>query len=451
VAPTRKTARPREKVIRGMQEHFGLGRLAVSTRQRFEAAVRVSGIESLWRQVTQMSDAFRKLMLASFAISVSCLPVRADQMPFEGAWAPVSSNFPGSEVKACAAVAKFGLARLSGNADDVEIIAFTSTKRLDFGGYADDESSYISMTRDSGGGYIFRDRWYDDGEGGGRARLKTKTYAVRMIDPLNLEITEGKVRTRYVKCVPSTAVHASTAARPRSDQGPGPVRPPQVAEAATPVAAEAKSPQISEAPRVPAPPASAPSAPNAELSVQSQEPVNTTKFRGIFIGMTRRDIAKFTSNEFVANIENANPKANPCNGSHEESCKVANAMGLFDQHNKATFNLKGSKKVCAEAIFGKDERVEELTFDKCFFGASDLEFDPFVQAIVGNYGVSGVSCRSDLDRPLSRQYALEGVGPSNPRICTGLAKTGEKITITTGGILYSDMTVEKATGKPTFD
>jgi len=122
VAPTRKTARPREKVIRGMQEHFGLGRLAVSTRQRFEAAVRVSGIESLWRQVTQMSDAFRKLMLASFAISVSCLPVRADQMPFEGAWAPVSSNFPGSEVKACAAVAKFGLARLSGNADDVETV-----------------------------------------------------------------------------------------------------------------------------------------------------------------------------------------------------------------------------------------------------------------------------------------------------------------------------------------
>jgi hypothetical protein len=155
-------------------------------------------------------------------------------MPFEGSWAPVSSNFPGSEVKACAAVAKFGLARLSGNADDVEIIAFTSTKRLDFGGYADDESSHISMTGDSGGGYIFRDRWYDDGEGGGRARLKTKTYAVRMIDPLNLEITEGKVRTRYVKCVPSTAVHASTAARPRSHQGPGPVRPPQVAETATP-------------------------------------------------------------------------------------------------------------------------------------------------------------------------------------------------------------------------
>src|SRR5437899_623614 len=109
--------------------------------------------------MTQMSDAFRKLMWAFFAISVSCLPARADQMPFEGAWAPVNSNFPGSEARACAAVAKFGLARLSGNSDG-EVIAFTSTKRLDFGGYADDESRHVSMTREPGGGYVFRDRWY---------------------------------------------------------------------------------------------------------------------------------------------------------------------------------------------------------------------------------------------------------------------------------------------------
>jgi hypothetical protein len=102
--------------------------------------------------MTQISDAFRKLMWAFFAISVSCLPARADQMPFEGAWAPVNSNFPGSEARACAAVAKFGLARLSGNSD-WEVIAFTSTKRLDFGDYADDESRHVSMTREQGGGY----------------------------------------------------------------------------------------------------------------------------------------------------------------------------------------------------------------------------------------------------------------------------------------------------------
>jgi hypothetical protein len=356
-----------------------------------------------------------KLMSASFAIAISSLPARADQKPFDGAWAAIDANFPGQEARACAAVAKFGLARLSGNTVG-EIMAFTPAERLDFGGYADTESTHISMQRGAGGSYVFRDRRYDDGEGGGRAGLRIQTYAVRMIDPQNLELTEGKRRVRYVKCVPPTASQASTAtSRARPDQGSGPVQPSQAAEAAAPVAAEAKSQQISEAPRVPSPPASAPSAPNEQLSqVQSQEPVNTTRFRGIFIGMTRSDIAKFTSNEFVANLENENPKANPCKGSHEESCKIANAMGLFDQHNKATFNVKGSKKVCAEAIFGKDDRVEQLTFSKCFFGASDLEFDPFVQAIVGNYGVSGVSCRSDLDRPLSRQYALERRRPEQP-------------------------------------
>ena len=121
--------------------------------------------------MTQMSDAFRTLLSAFFVLGISCLAARANQMPFEGAWALVNSNFPGSEVRACAAVAKFGLARLSGNAADAEVIAFTSTKRLDFGGYADDESTHISMSREPSGGYVFRDRWYDDGEGGGRAGL----------------------------------------------------------------------------------------------------------------------------------------------------------------------------------------------------------------------------------------------------------------------------------------
>ncbi|MDF0522713.1 DUF3320 domain-containing protein [Bradyrhizobium yuanmingense] len=32
-----------EEIIRGMQEHFGLGRLAASTRERFESAVAAAG------------------------------------------------------------------------------------------------------------------------------------------------------------------------------------------------------------------------------------------------------------------------------------------------------------------------------------------------------------------------------------------------------------------------
>jgi hypothetical protein len=38
ITPTTCASWP-EDIIRGMQEHFGLGRLAASTRARFEAAV----------------------------------------------------------------------------------------------------------------------------------------------------------------------------------------------------------------------------------------------------------------------------------------------------------------------------------------------------------------------------------------------------------------------------
>ena len=167
--------------------------------------------------------------------------------------------------------------------------------------------------------------------------------------------------------------------------------------------------------------------------------------------MARSDIEGLANSELVVKFENADPKANPCNGSKEASCQLANSLGLFKQSNKATFSSKGSNKVCAEAIFGKNETVDQLNLSSVFFGASDLEFQPFAQAIVSNYGVNNVSCKSDLDSPLARQYAREGVGPSDPRTCTGLAKTGEKVTITTGGFLQPDMTVEKALEKPTFN
>jgi hypothetical protein len=45
-----------EDIIRGMREFLAWAGLRFQPHQRYEAAVRVSGIESLWTQVTQMSD-----------------------------------------------------------------------------------------------------------------------------------------------------------------------------------------------------------------------------------------------------------------------------------------------------------------------------------------------------------------------------------------------------------
>jgi len=194
-----------------------------------------------------------------------------------------------------------------------------------------------------------------------------------------------------------------------------------------------------------------PTAVRPQIAQVSSEATTSTKFRGLFIGMTKGDIEKLDNSDFAVKFESADPKANPCNNSQEASCRMASALGFFKQSDKAIFSSKGSKNACAEAVFGKDEKVEQLNFEKCFFGASDLEFQPFAQAIVKNYSINSVSCKSDLDSPLARQFAREGIGASDPRTCTGLARTGEKITITTGGLIQHDMTVEKASEKPTFN
>lgn len=396
------------------------------------------------------------VLFGTLALGATRLPASAEELPFGGAWAAVNKNLPGAERAACSAVAKFGLARLSGNTAG-EIMAFIPGKRLDFGGYADTESVHVSIGRSPDGSYVFRDRWYDDGEGGTREGYKIKTYAVRLLDPARLEIQEGKFRVEYVKCGPSIA--AASQARGASIPSP---RADMSTQSAVPTQSTSSSPttftnagvgisQNAEAVKVQEPAATVPAVPSPQVAQKSPEATTSTKFRGLFIGMTRSDIEGLANSDFAVKFESADPKANPCNSSNDASCRLANSMGLFKQSNKAIFNPKGSNKVCAEAIFGKDEKVEQLNFGKCFFGASDLEFQPFAQAIVNNYSINSVSCKSDLDSPLARQYAREGVGPSDPRTCTGLARTGEKVTITTGGFVQPDMTVEKASEKPTFN
>jgi hypothetical protein len=358
----------------------------------------------------------------ALALGMTRLPASAEELPFGGAWAALNKNLPGVERTACAAVAKFGLARLSGNTAG-EIMAFIRGKRLDFGGYADIESVHVSIVRSPDGSYVFQDRWYDDGEDGTREGYKTKTYAVRLLDPMRLEIQEGKLRVQYVKCGPSIIATSQAPGSSSPSTGAGvptqDAAPRQSTSPPTTVANSGVSTfQNADAVKVPEPAASAPSAPTPQVAQKSPEAPNSTKFRGLFIGMTRTDIEGLANSEFVAKFETADPKANPCKSPQEASCQLAKSLGLFKQSNKATFSPKGSNKVCAEAIFGKDEKVEQLNFGKCFFGASDLEFQPFEQAIVNNYGINSVSCKSDLDSPLARQYAREGVGPSDPQTCT---------------------------------
>jgi len=125
--------------------------------------------------------------------------VHAQSYPVSGAWAATDKTMPGTEVKACAAFAKFGLQKLSGNSVG-EIVFFTGGKRYDFGGYADTEATNLSVSKLPDGMFKIIDRLYDDGEGGGRSGFKRKTYLLRIVDPNTLEMREGSATGRYVRC-----------------------------------------------------------------------------------------------------------------------------------------------------------------------------------------------------------------------------------------------------------
>jgi hypothetical protein len=154
-----------------------------------------------------------------------------------------------------------------------------------------------------------------------------------------------------------------------------------------------------------------------------------TKFRGLFINMSRAEVEALQPSDFDISFED----------------------------DAATFQLKGSQKACAIAFFDKAKKVESMKFQRCFFKADDLTLEQFAQRVVDSYNIPNLSCKSDLDDPvmgkLLREYANEGLVARDSRTCTGPASTGEMVTIGTPGILQPAMTVGRRTAsqQPKFN
>jgi hypothetical protein len=147
-----------------------------------------------------------------------------------------------------------------------------------------------------------------------------------------------------------------------------------------------------------------------------------TKFRGLFINMPRSEIEQWTLPDFDLRV----------------------------QQCQASVNSKDHKK-CAEISIGADGRVEKLEFAKCFFGASDLGPDAFMQRIVDNYRIPHLNCeQKSIYVPDIRDSVVT-------KECAGSALTGEwvSIVIRTAGILGGtiEMTVSRRaiSHQPKFD
>jgi hypothetical protein len=140
------------------------------------------------------------MKFGSLILLIICIPnlvFAAGSYPIDGVWAAL---IPSTDAQAdCTAVRKLGLRQLSGNAVG-EVVVFSGSKRLDFGGYADTESKNLSVEPMPDGRFKIVDQYYDDGEGGGRAGPKRKSYMLRVLNPTMLELTEAGHAVRYTKC-----------------------------------------------------------------------------------------------------------------------------------------------------------------------------------------------------------------------------------------------------------
>jgi hypothetical protein len=132
-----------------------------------------------------------------------------------------------------------------------------------------------------------------------------------------------------------------------------------------------------------------------------------TKFRGLYINMAKADFEL----------------AGPPSGLSMEVAQD-NADGL-------SYRLKKGETLCGVVDFGKSrQRIEALTMAQCYFEADGMEFARFERALTDNYGLKQVSCRPD---PLSPARS----------VCDGGASTGERIHISSSGLIVKRTDVQK--------
>lgn len=120
--------------------------------------------------------------------------------PVSGPWAYVDVDDNKNIKRACSTFEK---SRVSRNADDVTgtLIFFDKNKRFDYGGYINGyEHTVTSVQVLDKDDFRITERYYDDGEGGGKPRNKTRSFRIRLGADDRFQMIEGKIASAYVGC-----------------------------------------------------------------------------------------------------------------------------------------------------------------------------------------------------------------------------------------------------------
>lgn len=125
-------------------------------------------------------------------------PAAAQFYPVSGVWAAIDSQFPIAANETCIAVKTFGVEAVSKKSIP-EMIIFAKDRRFDVKGDGQTEKT-IKSIKAADGGFQISDSFSKNGKW---LRFKRKrTYLLTVIDPLTIEIRDGTLLTRYVKCGP---------------------------------------------------------------------------------------------------------------------------------------------------------------------------------------------------------------------------------------------------------
>ncbi len=135
-----------------------------------------------------------------------------------------------------------------------------------------------------------------------------------------------------------------------------------------------------------------------------------TKFRGLFVNMSKSDLDHVHLDEFE----------------------------VRSRGQEATLSAKGKGVRCAVLRFDKAGRVEAMKLKPCFFRADDLTGDQFAQKVVDTFRIPSLDCNTQS------LYSRDLGGSIVIKRCSGSVPTGEllHIEITTAGMFGTEITMD---------
>ncbi len=136
------------------------------------------------------------LAIAASLFSCSAL---AQTYPINGVWVAMDhSRFPESKVGACLALKTFGVDAVSSGSLPSRVFIFSDGKRFELRGNYHVEQAITSVKSTVSGG--FRITELQGGHGRWLPWTRKQSYNLKIVDPMVIEITEGKTSTRFFKC-----------------------------------------------------------------------------------------------------------------------------------------------------------------------------------------------------------------------------------------------------------